>query len=528
MPTNWTEAFDYSPRTPFLEDATIVAARNEAWTLPQPGKESKNQPKADAQLPVVRLEGTENNTPKEVINDPNVQAERKQLRELAEKSIADATERKKFLDDMEAFERRAKERHLPNSEVSKTYHEISRLLSTGAKQLAHEMPYSDTAIRGLACIHLGQQVMSQAADPTSICQGHHNTCNVTTIEARTYTLSPSAAAHLVADVALTEKYATAKGRSIQLDQNSIYADMEEATHPPTDGQRSHASRIFQVTAVNVGIDNKNANSRHPSQIRYEQHASENGDTGERLMDYSKNPPEALKNEDGKTSAEPKVSLDDLRGISNSITGKNERDVVLINTEHNPEGTTFRNDRELHELLAKLKKENKLPAVIWVDPRHEPFHTECEQGASNKKDKMAHVITISDYDPNTHQATIDNQWTKACDHSISIHDLYLASWPAHHPDSQKRLQKDVEWDRKHSTVDGFKELELLRLKLMCHALTDEQYDQAVIATMRTQIARWKARGETYPGESARTQSKLAALMRELPANRAAEIVRQTAN
>lgn len=528
MPTHWTESFDYSAPVAF-ENSGLVAARNEAWTQQPVGRHGKDQQeksKGDAHLPPVSIEGLEGRNKGEFSNSPEVQAERKKLQELAEKSISDPAERKKFLDDMETFERRAKERNLPASEVSKTYQEISRLIDTGAKQLAQEKPYSDTVISGTAAIHLAQQVMSQAADPTTICQGHHNTCNVTTVETRTYTMTPSAAAHLVADVALGGRYTTAKGRTIQLDKNSLYADMEEATHPPTDGQRSHASRIFQVTAVNVAIDNKNSRSLNPSKLRYEQHASENGDSGERWMDYSKNPPEVLKDKDGKPVSHPQLSITQLREISNSITGKKERDVALMNTDRDSDATTYRNDRELHDLLAKLKRENKLPVIMWVDPRHEPFHTECETGASDKKDKTAHVITITDYDPKTQQATIDNQWTKACDHSISTHDLYLASYPAHHPESMKRLQRDVEWDRKKGTPDGFKELELLRLKLMCRSLTDEEYDKAVIQTMRTQIARWKTKGETYPGEQARTQAKLAAMMQELPASRGQEIIRQS--
>lgn len=526
MPSPWTEAFDQSSSAALLESIGFGDARTDAWSFGQIGK-VRERKTGDANLPGLTLDGVEGKKPREISNDSAVTVERTRLRELAEKSISDPGERKKFLDDMEKFEQRARDRNLPASEVSKTYHEISRLLETGQKQLAQEKPYSDTVISGLATIQLAQQVISQAADPTTISQGRHNTCNVTTIESRTYSRTPSEAARLVADVALTGTYTTAKGRNIQIDSNSIYADMEEATHPPTDGQRSHASRIFQVTAVNIAIDNKNAQSRKPSQIRYEQHASENGDSGERLIDYSKNPPEELKDKDGKTVSQPQISITQLRELSNSITGKNERDVALMNTDRDSEATTFRNDRELHEHLARLKRENKLPVVIWIDPRHEPFHTECEQGASDKKDKTAHVITITDYNPETKQAAIDNQWTKACDHSISTHDLFLASFPAHHPESMKRLQYDVDWDRKKGTPDGFKELELLRLKLMCHHLTDAEYDKAVAECIRTQAARWVTKGETYPGEETRTQNKLAALLKELPADRAQEIIRQMA-
>src|SRR5258706_14041011 len=57
-------------------------------------------------------------------------------------------------------------------------------------------------------VRVAKQVMSQEATPTSIDQGRHNTCNVTTVEERTYTRNPSEAAKLVEQVATTGAYET--------------------------------------------------------------------------------------------------------------------------------------------------------------------------------------------------------------------------------------------------------------------------------------------------------------------------------
>ncbi|HEY9870297.1 MAG TPA: hypothetical protein V6D08_14110, partial [Candidatus Obscuribacterales bacterium] len=173
-------------------------------------------------------------------------SERAELLELAKAHIDDPKELAKFKQDIEKFEQRASTQvpPLPAEEVARTYEQIGRLLE------AKDSPISP--LKEADRVRLAEQVMDQVAAPTTIDQGWHSTCTLTAIEARAYTRTPSEAARLVAEVATTGKYTTTDGQVVQIPPFSIApADSEAKAHPSEDGNRSHASQIFQVTAVNL-------------------------------------------------------------------------------------------------------------------------------------------------------------------------------------------------------------------------------------------------------------------------------------
>lgn len=65
--------------------------------------------------------------------------------------------------------------------------------------------------------------------PTIISQGAHNTCNVTTIEVRTYMKYPEKATKLVADIATTGTYVTGSGIKVKLEANNFKPDIQART-----------------------------------------------------------------------------------------------------------------------------------------------------------------------------------------------------------------------------------------------------------------------------------------------------------
>ncbi len=169
-----------------------------------------------------------------------------------------------FRSDMQALEQRASAQHLSDIEVEKTYQQIDRLLESN----------NDQPIKQDLKDRLAQQILHHAAHPTAIDQGSHKTCAVTTIEARTYTRTPSAAARLVAEIGLSGRFITADGTTVAFDQHSLQPDWEAQSRYPQDGQRSYASQIFQVAAVNVhwlrqSFDN-HGNPVTPGDLHYKQ------------------------------------------------------------------------------------------------------------------------------------------------------------------------------------------------------------------------------------------------------------------
>src|SRR5262249_53565715 len=136
--------------------------------------------------------------------------------------------------------------HLSPEEVAKTYKQIERLLE----------PSGDKPIEQAEKNKLALEVMRHVAHPQDISQGSYNTCNVTTVETRTYTRQPSEAAKLVADVALTGQYTAHDGTVVAVSPKAH--GQSKLDLPTPDGTRDHASEIFQVTAVNIHYAQENA------------------------------------------------------------------------------------------------------------------------------------------------------------------------------------------------------------------------------------------------------------------------------
>src|SRR5262249_27968095 len=153
-------------------------------------------------------------------------------------------------------------------QIEKTYKNMEKLLEVNPKAPVNDR---DRAI-------LAEQCMQHAADPLTISQGDYNTCNVTTVETRTYTRSPAEATRLVADMATSGKYQTngTPPVTVELDKSLLSKQGESTKIPHVDGCRDYASQVFQVTAVNIHYSKENLIRDPKGQVRYEQRESKDG------------------------------------------------------------------------------------------------------------------------------------------------------------------------------------------------------------------------------------------------------------
>ncbi len=438
-----------------------------------------------------------------------VGAERQRLDQLAETAIQNPEERTRFRLDMEAFDRRARERQPPlaQEEIERTYHEVARLLETQGDQ---HVAQADR-------VRIAEQVMRHAADPTTVDQGAHNTCNVATIEARMYTRSPAEAARMVADVATTGQFRTADGAVVQPGNVSI----RSANELQGEATRDHASQIFQTTAVNVHYAynparDLNANpvldgSGNPVRGRYEQVTPVPGTTpatGEYLLDTRTGQPLAYA---------PQLWSSDFDDISYQISGRRESDFVLTNNPSDPGGAPFRveSEEDLRGTLARMQLEGRLPAIIEVHSQNEPFWGDSGHGAAGGSGGW-HVVTVTDFDPATNRVSIDNQWGESHDHlgrgGVHTRELFRAMANpvagGEESESIESLEATVAWNREHDRVSGFKELDLLRLRRDAdmQTLTPEEvvsqqnrtpeeeaeYDREIVRVMSESQDRWRRR------------------------------------
>ncbi|HEY9871408.1 MAG TPA: hypothetical protein V6D08_19780, partial [Candidatus Obscuribacterales bacterium] len=385
------------------------------------------------------------------LESDNVALERRRLLELIEDKVDDSQHRAKFIADMARFEQRAQKQGIKPDDVARTYYEISRLLDAAG----------DKPLTSRQRIAVAEQVMSQAANPGSIDQGVYGTCNVASVEVRTYTRDPVAAARLVADVAITGKYEAADETEVKIRAESIKPYSGAESNPPEDGTRSHASQIFQVTAANLGHARKNPHYEYVLQ------APTPSDNGERLYDRSRGRDDEEVTETCKPVRSPNLSEDQLVELTNLITGKQEKDFVIVHDGYRSSDNILRikSEQELSEALALAVRNGRLPVIVRVDAGNQPFFRDSDGGTAGGSDG-AHVVTVTGYDQGPPaRVTIDNTWGSKSDHpggsEISLHDLYLSMREAGDKDRLKELRHDVKWDRSRNQADAAKLFDLRR-------------------------------------------------------------------
>jgi len=345
----------------------------------------------------------------------------------------------RFRGEMARFEERAKNRGLSDDEVARTYQQTSRLLEVDGDQ------FLDKKSRVIAA----QQVVRNAANPTMVDNGYHKTCNVSSIESRTYTMYPSDAAKLVADVATTGEYTTADGTVIKISAQSLKADNEASDNPPRDGARGYASQIFQVAAVNVfwqrQLRDPQGNVIPKGAIHYEQSPTRMlTDTGERLVSYANGKAEDVKDRKGNLIKQPQMRTNDVVETSNQITGRNETDVVIENTNKPDNGwrtLDVGSEAELKNMLIDLKNKGRLPVIITVHTGNEPFKSDSR--ATTSSAGVWHVLSVTDIDPVTGKVSVDNEWGTQNDHigkkAIDVAQLYKATLE---PGARKKNQLEI--------------------------------------------------------------------------------------
>jgi hypothetical protein len=389
---------------------------------------------------------------------------RDKLVQSASKEITSPEAMKQFQQDARDFGSRAELAGLSPADISATYEQVGRLLNgSGSNPLTREQR-----------LELAEQVMHQAANPSLISQGEYNTCNVTTIESRTYSKYPAAAAKLVADVALDGTYTSPNGLTVAYKNN--LADSREPhgqalTNPPKNGERSYASQLFQVTGINLHYQML-AKSDPNGFFQYEQHDDKYvppgspsryaAPKGEILLAYPNH---------GKAQVvdwSPAFSADQMTEVMNDITGKSENGFILEHKSGVTSKTTTLIDSpaKLDKTLSQMKDDGQLPAVLLVADSDVLF--------SNYGSAGAHVVSVTDYDKATKTVSVANEAGSednyTGDKSLRMTDVYhsMVGSADGAPERKARLAHDLQArneERGSSKPDTAVEWDYARDKLM---------------------------------------------------------------
>lgn len=325
-----------------------------------------------------------------------------------------------FKDNLDKFEKYAKEHKLSAQEIAKTIRATRDLL---------ESPNTHISEKDRA--KLAFQVIRQAGDPSTVDQGDNKTCNATTVEKLLYSQEPSRIIQMMADIAKTGSFKTPDASEIKLDPEQLKPDTEAKRFNTKDGERSYATQIANLALINAHWQTQtkfNGKDVEKGSIRYEKIAGK----GERLMDYSKEPPTALKDKEGNVIDNPKINVGYMSRMMEKFTGKKPNEMILVRTGNeldlNHNGIAFRGTQDslqtTLEDIAAGKDGKKFPIIVTLlDSQQLTGDSDGEGGG--------HVVTITGIEHDREGKMIvhiDNQHGKAHDIKTSIDQLWKAMAP----------------------------------------------------------------------------------------------------
>lgn len=298
----------------------------------------------------------------------------------------DAAKLKSYRDEMVQG---CHDRGVSNTEIAKTLDQTSRLLSTESSVLD---PSSEQQSRVVAA----EGILKNAGHPDIyVNQGNHNTCNVTTVEERTYTRYPSRAAEIVTDSLLNGQYTSLDGKTVTLNKDALTPDANSRTNQlQGENSREYASQIFQAGVLtDLGL-------RNNPPVQY----IANGGPG-------------ASGEGWETASGQKYSFNGT-GIQ-EIADMNR----YTNGDTNVVAAGFSSPEELESWISQ--NAGKQPLTIGVngmDPLFYGDHTRSDGQTGG----LNHVVSIEDYDAANHRVKVSNQWGSNMDFWVDINLLYQAT------------------------------------------------------------------------------------------------------
>jgi hypothetical protein len=339
------------------------------------------------------------------VNQADIQTQKTRLEQLTQGMNADqAAEAKK---DMAAIEHRKPP--LNADQINSIYDSTSKLL----ENKAGKSPLSESERAQLAA-----GILHNASLRHEIDQGHHNTCNVTTLEERLNLSNPAEAARIVSEVGLTGQYKSKDKQIIKLDEKSLHADGEAQLSfgdPRCDGKRDYASQVFDMATINDYWQHQQP------PLRYSQVPTDGqSDSGERLT-YANGKEVAAP--DGRPMRQPGLSAEAMGQIGKSLG----MDGHYIITNEKAGGSTGEGTKSVqsYDDFKKALSNGEFSSIVKVNTNDQLFGGDGNPGGPGGW----HVVSVSDYkDGPPPQVLMTNQWGEKNNKWVNVSDIYNATIP----------------------------------------------------------------------------------------------------
>jgi hypothetical protein len=364
--------------------------------------------------------------------DAQIQNEETQLRQIENSVAANADMRKVFDDAIPQLHKRALSRHLSNTEVSRFYEQEGKLLLTHSSFVADRDR-----------IMAATELMHQVADPVVTSQGMHDTCTMAGLEHKLTVQKPSVVAEMVTSLALNDKWVGHDGKTIAIDKESLSPKAEEQSFLPGDGDRSFASQLFQLGAMNDLMQHFDPRWRY---LQHDEHwyrylvGDAFGGTGELVVNpqgkstgFADVTPNFFDTSGGPTSWATGEELTRLTGETYGImqgakyryTNIPKHDMPAPGIDKDADVFYFATPQELENRLQQLKNSNGLPIMIAVAAEGLYRVRSGEKpSAGNEPD---HIICIDDYTPaqggKPAKVLLHNNWTQSFNDWTTVENFF---------------------------------------------------------------------------------------------------------
>lgn len=275
-------------------------------------------------------------------------------------------------------------------------------------QIIQQMVAAEQAQTGLSSVQrasIAIDTLANLASPVQNIGQVGNTCKFASYEVRIATLTPELYASLIMQIVLLGKYKCSDGSEIVYPRNSL-SNTETAKYA------NWASRIFQVTAANIGWQ---SSTERPDKLAAEKgtlHFELVGKS-ESLRDYSLDKTKGLAvfSRDGAKVRSPYTNRKQEKLINTLITG--QETITVINEEwagHPEPGTFNYSDYAQLQKFLQFVADGRLPNVhfpLLISIDGDRLQAQGKPVLHNKEGN--HLVTIMSYDPKTTKVELNNTW-----------------------------------------------------------------------------------------------------------------------
>ena len=348
---------------------------------------------------------------------------REKLFQHAEKNYDDPLASAKLKADLIRFENRAKERGLSADAVLDVYKNLDKLLTPNAHAKVND--------KGRA--QIAAELAGDLANPYSVSQGKHGTCNVKILQVVMSAKHPERVAGIITEAALTGKHTLPSGDVVTLPEGTLTPHNDAIGYPNRNGARGFAGQLFDSAAVNTLLQ------LHKMPYRFDQldpdPSLKGYKTGDIMVNNGTDKP-LINPATGEVMEFNGLHTRDIVEVYKQIMGATKSNEDWLLDAHFGKGDTvdgikaFESPKELSSILKDLKEQGKFPFPIHVDTRMAPFWADSNGGLAGGSGG-AHVLNIADYDPATNSVLIDNQWSSFNDRldaskAVPVDQLFAAS------------------------------------------------------------------------------------------------------